>query len=78
MHSPISGSQCRAARAYFGWSRGQLARAASSTISIIKAVENDSARIDVVIHESLKNFFMMRGVLFTVDRQMILPFEKAV
>lgn len=69
LYKPMSPEQCRAARAWFGWSQQDLATRASVGISTVKDFENRSRRPIANNLNALRSALEANGMRFVNDPQ---------
>lgn len=65
--APITGEQCRAARAWLGWSQEDLADLSNVGLSTIKDLEKGKRKTMPVILEHIRKIFEEVGVTFQTD-----------
>ena len=63
----MNGYQCRAARAWLGWTQGELAQTAGVGLSTLKDFEKSDRKTIAAIVNQLQQVFEEVGVEFTSD-----------
>jgi DNA-binding transcriptional regulator YiaG len=70
---PISPEQCRAARAWLGWSQGELSQRSQVGTSAIKDFEGGNRRTRATVWALLKRVFEDEGVEFPPNAIRVEP-----